>query len=821
MADRSLSIRLAVVDGGKVKAELKDVGDSGDRALRRIETAAQPASRALLALDGAAGEVRGSLEAFASRLGPLGTALTALGPAGLAAGAALAGVGLVLGKGLEEAAQADQSYRRLEAVLRATGHASGLTARDLLSFAEGIEKSTLATAESVEDAASVLATFRSVAGDTFTRALRLAQDLAAVFGQDLRSSATQLGKALEEPVQGISALRRVGVSFTASQRELIQSLVETGRQADAQKVILDALEQQVGGAGVAEAGGLTGAANRLSDAWGDLLKAIGRTPAVSGTAEGALGLLARSLDGLTSFFDEQPIATRIVEANRQLVAAENELARLQAGGPGTPLLGQGAFIQEQEAKVENLRREVEDLIAQARGEAERFASEQRQAEAGQRAAEAERLAEQLATQRHELDRTLDQLATGPAERIAQVNRGLEETKRRLEALRAPDGSNANDVDAAVKEAETIAQRQIAAIEQPAREAAARVAQANQRVIADLSQQLASFADERQGFVSQALSRLSEGATAGQRAEVEKLASALYDEKQAHEAAALAMRQEERLREEGQRLVEQTRTPTEAYAATLERLNGLLKAGAIDQATYNRALTGAAGELAEAQDRLLRQSRAWQDGVRRGLQDYAKEATDAAQAAEAVTSKAFAGMEDALVGFVTTGKLEVRSLADSIAADLTRIAVRQTITGPLAAALSGAGQTDGSSGEGLFSGASSLLAGLFHEGGIAGKDARPARVMDTAAFATAPRFHTGGVAGLAADEVPAILRRGEAVLTPGQMRALGAGLSSRAERQQPVTVVMNITTPDATGFRRSQGQIAAEAARAIQRARRDL
>ena len=202
--------------------------------------------------------MRGSLQGLAGRLGPLGTALTALGPAGLAAGAALAGVGLVLTRGLQEAAQADQSYRRLEAVLRATGQASGLTASEITGFADGLERSTLATAESVQDAASVLATFRSVAGDTFTRALTLAQDLSAVFGQDLSASATQLGKALEEPVQGITALRRVGVSFTATQRELIASLVETGQTAQAQKVILDALEQQVGGAGAAEAGGLTG-----------------------------------------------------------------------------------------------------------------------------------------------------------------------------------------------------------------------------------------------------------------------------------------------------------------------------------------------------------------------------------------------------------------------------------------------------------------------------------------------------------------------------------------------------------------------------------
>jgi lambda family phage tail tape measure protein len=631
-------------------------------------------------------------------------------------------------------------------------------------------------------------------------------------------------------VQGITALRRVGVSFTASQRELIASLVETGQQAQAQNVILDALEQQVGGAGAAEAGGLTGAVNRLADAWGNLLEAIGQTPAVSGTAEGALGLLSRAMEGLTTLFDEQPIAERIVAANKELIAAENELARLQVGGPGTPLIGQRQFLAEPEEKVAALRREVEALTEQARGEAESFAGEQRAAEVGRRAAEAERLAEQLAAQRKELDRQLEQLATSPGERIARVNRELEETKRKLSALRAPDGSNQGDIDAAIAQAETIARRQIAVIKQPVREAAARASSANRQVIADLARDLVTFGDERQRFIDQALSRLSDGATSAQRAEVARLATALYQEKEAHEAAAEALREEERLREEGLRLVEATRTPTESYAATVEHLNGRLRAGAIDQETYNRALAGADGELAAAQDRLLRQSRDWQDGVRRALQDYVDASTDAASAAEAVTTQAFATMEDALVSFVTTGKVEFGSLADSILADITRLAVRQAITAPLAAALLGssggaaagtATAGSGSESAGLLAGLGTYLAGLFHSGGIAGNETHRNRAVDASVFATAPRYHAGGLAGLAPDEVPAILRRGEAVLTPGQMKALGSGFGSREERRPPVTVVMNITTPDTNGFRRSQGQIAAEAARALERARRDL
>jgi hypothetical protein len=99
--------------------------------------------------------------------------------------------------------------------------------------------------------------------------------MSAVFGQDLSSSVTQLGKALENPTEGLSALRRVGISFTQTQRDLIDGFVETGQQAETQRVILDALEQQVGGAGAAEATGLIGATNRLSDAWGNLMEDIG------------------------------------------------------------------------------------------------------------------------------------------------------------------------------------------------------------------------------------------------------------------------------------------------------------------------------------------------------------------------------------------------------------------------------------------------------------------------------------------------------------------------------------------------------------------
>ena len=175
--------------------------------------------------------------------------------------------------------------------------------------------------------------------------------------------------------------------------------------------------------------------------------------------------------------------------------------------------------------------------------------------------------------------------------------------------------------------------------------------------------------------------------------------------------------------------------------------------------------------------------------------------------ERAFANAFSGAEDALVGFVSSGKLEFRGLADSILADLARTTVRQTITAPLAGALQGA-----------FAGTGGGPFGLFHEGGIAGEHPPAVRYADAAVFEQAPRYHGGGFAGsgLLPDEVPIIARRGELVVPPERV----VREENSAREQRPITVVVNVTAADASSFRASQGQIAADMARAIDRASRN-
>jgi hypothetical protein len=105
-----------------------------------------------------------------------------------------------------------------------------------------------------------------------------------------------------------------------------------------------------------------------------------------------------------------------------------------------------------------------------------------------------------------------------------------------------------------------------------------------------------------------------------------------------------------------------------------------------------------------------------------------------------------------------------------------------------------------------------------DGGIAGERPPAVRYADAAVFEHAPRYHGGGFAGsgLLPDEVPIIARRGELVVPPERV----VREEKTAREQRPITVVVNVTAADASSFRASQGQIAADMARAIDRASRN-
>lgn len=149
-----------------------------------------------------------------------------------------------------EAIQAD-----LNAVLKSTAGVSGMTADSINELASEIQAVTKFEDDAVVEGQAMLLTFTKIGQDVFPDATRAMTDMAQKFGYDLPQAAVTLGKALNDPITGVTALRRIGVQLTDAQEDQIKAFVEVGDVASAQKIILSELDTEIGG--VAEAYGKT------------------------------------------------------------------------------------------------------------------------------------------------------------------------------------------------------------------------------------------------------------------------------------------------------------------------------------------------------------------------------------------------------------------------------------------------------------------------------------------------------------------------------------------------------------------------------------
>ncbi len=164
---------------------------------------------------------------------------------------------------------------KLAAVLKATKNAAGFTADELARVASELQAVTTVGDEATINMQAVLATFKNIQGNEFTRATKAALDMTAVLDTDLKSAAIQLGKALNDPEKGLSALSRSGVSFTAQQEEMVKAMVRAGDVAGAQNIILAEMEAQFGGAAEAAAKAAGGPLKQFWNVLGDIREIIG------------------------------------------------------------------------------------------------------------------------------------------------------------------------------------------------------------------------------------------------------------------------------------------------------------------------------------------------------------------------------------------------------------------------------------------------------------------------------------------------------------------------------------------------------------------
>lgn len=200
-----------------------------------------------------------------------------------------------VGPMIEAYTEAEQASIKLDAVYRATGGTVGVTTDALRQLANELSRHSLVDDDAIVNAEALMLTFKSVRQDGFEPALKAALDLSATFGMDLNSATVMLGKALEDPVSGLTALRRIGVSFTDSQEEVIKAMNATNDSAGAQAEILKVVNGQVSGVADNMANSATGAVIKLGQAWGNLQESFGKN---------FVEVLAPMFDWLTGKLDE-------------------------------------------------------------------------------------------------------------------------------------------------------------------------------------------------------------------------------------------------------------------------------------------------------------------------------------------------------------------------------------------------------------------------------------------------------------------------------------------------------------------------------------
>lgn len=289
------------------------------------------------------GDVSGEVTGAGRSMGKaFGTAFK-VGALALVAGAAL--TGKFLKGAIDEAREAQVVTARTENVIKSMGLASKVTASQVADLAGAISAKTGIDDEAIQAGQNLLLTFKGVASSAgeangvFAQASRLMVDLAAGMGKDAKGAAIQLGKALNDPVKGVTALTRTGIQFTEQQKEQIAGFVETGQVAKAQAIILREVQKQFGGA--AEA--MATPAMKAQVAWANFKEEIGTRllPVVDRVLTAFTGFLPTLLGRVDKI---GPIFSSIVDAISPVVSQIRDFMQ--------PVLDKvGAWIKENPAFV--------------------------------------------------------------------------------------------------------------------------------------------------------------------------------------------------------------------------------------------------------------------------------------------------------------------------------------------------------------------------------------------------------------------------------------------------------------------------------------
>jgi phage-related minor tail protein len=651
-----------------------------------------------------------------------------------------------------------KGQKQLEVGLFGAGRAAGATVADLNRIAEAGAAAGRVSVAAARDMETAFLRTGRIGKDNFADLIAVAKNYAVTVGSDVDAAVKTLTEAFADPVRGADQLNAQLGFLDDKTRAYIRRLAEQNDRTGAQRVLLEAMRGSLANAETAT--------TALGRAW----------DAVKRSASDAYDALGRAIDR----------AAGGGTPDDQLARIEQRLAALSRGSNSAP-----------SRVLAELRRQADDLRT-------RIADARHQADLGRIEAEARELS----------------LKVGEA--VRDIVPGTS-TIRQLETLRGSLGKLLED---------PLAARNVDNLKQ--------VEDAYRRV----TQALTTYSGENAKFVDPQARKLRL-----QQIEIE-LVTAIGPARRAAleaERARIELIGQTVTPEQAALTVEQARNRVLAEAANFLRDTARDQRFSIEQTQAEIAFVG---KSVEEKDKFIARLKAEQDLRRQGISAASAEGQiilanaerqaalnaqlDRARELTQGWQSVFESSMNRFSDLIAQGKLDWQSWADAGRAaitDLNKELMKLTLLNPLknllfgtnAPTLSNAGGLFGNLFSGLFSGGSGIgpvAAGaklfgspIYHFGGIVG-GAAPLRTVPADTFHNVPRFHGG--AFLSPDEVPAILQRGERVLSRSEAQRYGR------ERAVAAPVVnVTIQTPSPAAFQASRSQLAADLARAVRMGARGL
>lgn len=223
-----------------------------------------------------------------------------------------------------ELSESQRVFNSTEAVIESMGIAAQVSAPQIADMATEMREISGLDDEGIQEMLNTLLTFREVV-PIIEEAGTAAHDMAAFFGGDMQTAATQVGRALNNPLRGLTALTRRGVEFTEQQRTQVEAMMAVGDIAGAQRIILQELTDEYGGQAAALGDTVGGKLGELRQQFEDLAASI---------LESLMPVLEDLADMLTNVADKYKELTP-----DQQKAVAGVVGMAFVAGPATSLIG--------------------------------------------------------------------------------------------------------------------------------------------------------------------------------------------------------------------------------------------------------------------------------------------------------------------------------------------------------------------------------------------------------------------------------------------------------------------------------------------------